>query len=101
MMNRLESVVRFMSSSSSWRSSSFAFQSSKFGSSSISNRLAQVVEMMIELEPSFWNRTGRQNDKSARGHETTQRLPMDITATECKLMEVKKFSAEYHEIDVK
>ena len=26
--------------------------------------------MMIELEPSFRNRTGRQNDKSARGHET-------------------------------
>ena len=26
--------------------------------------------MMIELEPSFWNGTGRQNDKSARGHET-------------------------------
>ena len=25
---------------------------------------------MIELEPSFWNRTGRRNDKSARGHET-------------------------------
>ena len=26
--------------------------------------------MMIELESSFWNRTGKQNDKSARGHET-------------------------------
>ena len=26
--------------------------------------------MMIELEPSFWNRTGKRNDKSARGHET-------------------------------
>ena len=25
--------------------------------------------MMIELEPSFWNITGRRNDKSARGHE--------------------------------
>ena len=25
---------------------------------------------MIELEQSFQNRTGRQNDKSARGHET-------------------------------
>ena len=29
---------------------------------------------MIELEPSFWNRTGRRNDKSARGHETALRL---------------------------
>ena len=38
-----EARVRFMSSSSSSRSSSFAFQSSKFGSSSISNRLAQGV----------------------------------------------------------
>ena len=28
-------------------------------------------EMMIELEPSFWNRPRRRNDKSARGHETT------------------------------
>ena len=36
-------LMRFMSSSSSSRSSSFTFQSSKFGSSSISNRLAQVV----------------------------------------------------------
>ena len=35
--------VRFMSSSSSSCSSSFPFQSSEFGSSSISNRLAQVV----------------------------------------------------------
>ena len=25
---------------------------------------------MIELEPSFWNRTGRRNDKWAKGHET-------------------------------
>ena len=60
-----------MSSSSSLHSNSFTFQSSNFGSRSISNRLAQL-EMMIELEPSFWNRTGRQNDKSARGHETAQ-----------------------------
>ena len=30
--------------------------------------------MMIELEPSFWNRTGRRNDKSARGHETAQKF---------------------------
>ena len=29
--------------------------------------------MMIELEPSFWNRTRKQNDKSARGHETAHR----------------------------
>jgi hypothetical protein len=28
--------------------------------------------MVIELEPSFLNRTGRRNDKSARGHETAQ-----------------------------
>jgi len=28
-------------------------------------------------------------------------MPMDVTATECKLMEVKKFSAEYNGIDVK
>ena len=28
--------------------------------------------MIIELEPSFWNRTGRRNDNSARGHETAQ-----------------------------
>ena len=34
-------------------------------------------------------------------HQPHHWLPMDITATECKLMEVKKFSAEYHEIDVK
>ena len=27
--------------------------------------------MMIELEKSFKDRTGRWNDKSARGHETT------------------------------
>ena len=26
---------------------------------------------MIGLEPSFWNKTGRRNDKSAREHETT------------------------------
>ena len=26
--------------------------------------------MMIELEPSFWNRTGRRNDNWAREHET-------------------------------
>ena len=26
--------------------------------------------MMIEIEPSFLNRAGRWNDKSARGHET-------------------------------
>ena len=37
------SLVRFMSSSSSSRSSSFTFQFCKFGSSFISNRLAQVV----------------------------------------------------------
>jgi len=34
-------------------------------------------------------------------HQPHHWLPMDITATECKLMEVKKFSAEFHEIDVK
>ena len=58
--------VHFMSSRSSSRSSSFTFQSSKFDSSSISNRPAQVVWK------DDWNRTGRQNDKSARGHETGQ-----------------------------
>ena len=26
--------------------------------------------MMIELEQSFYNGTGRRNDKSGRGHET-------------------------------
>ena len=26
--------------------------------------------MMIELEPSVQNRTGRRNDKSTKGHET-------------------------------
>ena len=36
-------LVRFMSSSSCLFSSSFPFQSSEFGSISISNRLAQVV----------------------------------------------------------
>ena len=30
--------------------------------------------MMIELEPPLQNRTGRQNDKSARGHETAPRM---------------------------
>ena len=39
-------------------------------------------EMMIEIEPLFKNRTGRRNDKSARGHETayclTQPLPLTI-----------------------
>ena len=30
--------------------------------------------MMIDLEQSLWNRTGRRNDKSARGHETAQGL---------------------------
>ena len=34
-------------------------------------------------------------------HQPHHWLPMDITATECKLMEVKKFSAEFYEIDVK
>ena len=36
-------MVHFMSASSSSCSSSFPFQSSEFGSSSISNRLAQVL----------------------------------------------------------
>ena len=40
-------------------------------------------EMMIELEPSFQNRTGRRNHKSARGHETAlslfQLLPVIIS----------------------
>ena len=31
-------------------------------------------EIMIELEPSFWNRTGRRNDKWARGHEMAHNL---------------------------
>ena len=30
--------------------------------------------MMIELEPLVQNRTGRQKDKSARGHETAHYL---------------------------
>ena len=34
-------------------------------------------------------------------HQPHHWLPMDITSTECKLMEVKKFSAEYNGIDVK
>ena len=50
-------MVRFMSSSSSLRSSTFTFQPSKFGSSSISNRLAQVV-----LNDDYRNETGRRND---------------------------------------
>ena len=51
-------------------SSSFTFQSSEFSSSSISNRLARWCEIINELELSLYNRTGRQNDKSARGDET-------------------------------
>ena len=31
--------------------------------------------MMIELEPLFYNRTGGQNDKLARGHEMAYYLP--------------------------
>ncbi len=34
-------------------------------------------------------------------HQPHHWMPMDITSTECKLMEVRKFSAEYHNIDVK
>lgn len=34
-------------------------------------------------------------------HQPHHWMPMDLTATECKLMEVRKFSAEYHDIDVK
>jgi hypothetical protein len=31
----------------------------------------------------------------------THWVPMDVSATECKLMEVRKYSAEYQEIDSK
>ena len=34
--------------------------------------------MMIELEPSFWNRTGKRNDKSAKGHETAHSLRREV-----------------------
>ena len=43
-------------------------------------------EMMIELEPSFWNRTGRRNDKSARGHEMAlglTYLPLNSAKLNC------------------
>ena len=59
--------VRFMSSSSSLCASSFPFQSSEFGSSSISNRLAQMI---IELEQSFYN---MELADEGRGHETAHR----------------------------
>ena len=61
--------TRFMSFSSSSCSGSFPFHSSEFGSSSISNSLAQMV-WNDSLQPSFQNRTGRRNDNSAREHET-------------------------------
>ena len=44
-------VVHSRSFSSSLCSSSFPFQSSEFGSSSISKRQLRWCEMMIELEP--------------------------------------------------
>ena len=34
--------------------------------------------MMIELEPSFWNRSGRRNDQSARGHETDPTMVLSL-----------------------
>ena len=37
--------------------------------------------MMIELEPSFQNRTGRQNDESTREHETALGRLSFITET--------------------
>ena len=61
-----------MSSSSSSCSSLFTFQSSEFSTTFISNRLARWCEMVTELELSLENRTGRRNDKSARGDETAQ-----------------------------
>ena len=41
--------------------------------------------------------------KSVTGllHQPTNWLPMNLLETECKLMEVKKFSAEYYDIDAK
>ena len=41
---------------------------------SLSNRV-----MVIELEPSFWNRTGRRNDKWDRGHEMAQYSSQQLT----------------------
>ena len=44
--------------------------------------------MMIELEQSFYNRTGRQNDKSDRGHET----PTDLfIQPKCVSLEIMWF----------
>ena len=50
-------VVRFMSSSYSLCSSLFPFQSSEFGSSTISNRLAQVNSVNLQF-----NTVGRWDD---------------------------------------
>ena len=33
-------------------------------------------------------------------HQPHHWVPMDVTSNECKLMEVRKFSSEYHNIDV-
>ena len=52
--------------------------------------------MMIELEPSFLNRTRRRNDKSARGHETAHCHTMHVntrlqsTLTQCPRMDLSK-----------
>ena len=63
-----------------------------------------------EMAPTIGNEGGpfhRVRDKRlvrqvlSAQHQPHHWMPMDITATECKLMEVKKFSAEFHEIDVK
>ena len=34
-------------------------------------------------------------------HVPSNWVPMDLNQTECKLMEVRKYSAEYHELDTK
>ena len=41
--------------------------------------------------------------KSVTGilHQPTNWLPMNILEVECKLMEIKKFSAEYYDVDAK
>jgi hypothetical protein len=37
----------------------------------------------------------------SHAHQPSHWMPMDVTSSECKLMEVRKFSSEYHEIDTK
>lgn len=64
---------------------------------------------LLEMAPTIGNEQGPFSRRDKRlvkqvlsaQHQPHHWMPMDITATECKLMEVRKFSAEYHEIDVK